>query len=253
MIKQAVEANGGKASYSEVKRFIVGHWGVVNENTINAQLITLSVNQPSRVHYANNKKPRIANSQYDILYSVGAGQVVSYNPDEHGIWEIYSKEFGSLAIRMVLPEEREDDDTSEIPGADVLFPVEANLRDFLITNLHTVKDYRLKLYLDPETGRDGKEFPTAVGPIDILAEDELGLVVFELKLSRGPDRALGQLLRYMGWVKEHLAKGRPVRGIIVANRMDKKIKYAVSVTVDIVLYEYELKFELNRPAPIAAS
>ncbi|MBS1601620.1 MAG: hypothetical protein JST42_03045, partial [Bacteroidetes bacterium] len=57
MIKQAVEANGGKASYSDVKRFIVEHWGVVNENTINAQLITLSVNQPSRVHYANNKKP----------------------------------------------------------------------------------------------------------------------------------------------------------------------------------------------------
>ena len=58
----------------------------------------------------------------------------------------------------------------------------------------------LRLYVDP-SGRDGVEFPTAVGPIDILARDDTGaFVVFELKRARSPDHAIGQLARYMGWV-----------------------------------------------------
>jgi RecB family endonuclease NucS len=77
-------------------------------------------------------------------------------------------------------------------------------------------------------------------------------VVIELKLSLRPDRALGQLLRYMGWVKAHLSPTRPVRGIIVASTLNEKLKYAVSMTNDIHLYEYELRFELSKPAPIKA-
>lgn len=251
MIKLAIEAMGGKGSYPDIKEYIAKHWGEVNQNTINAQIIVLTVNLPARINYPNNKKPRIANGPYDLLYSVASGQVVSYNPSEHGMWEIYQKEFGGLGVRQVITEDEEQEVVTANEDSPLLFPVEANLRDFLIENLHLVKDFRLKPYTDPETGRDGKEFPTDVGPIDILAEEESGgLVVFELKLSRGPDRALGQLQRYMGWVKAHVAKGRTVRGVIVANRMDTRIKYAVSVSKDISLYEYELKFELSQPAPI---
>ena len=124
---------------------------------------------------------------------------------------------------------------------------QANLRDFLIKNLHTVKDAKLKLFID-ENGRDGKEYPTGVGPIDILTIAEDGnFVVFELKLSRGADKALGQLMRYMGWIKMNLAKDKKVKGVIVANKMDEKIKYAVMVTTDITLYEYEMRFELAKP------
>jgi len=254
MIKQAVETLGGRADYPEIKAYIAKNWGDANENTINAQLITISVNQPSRVHYPQNKKPRIANGPYDVLYSIGSGQVVQYDPKEHGTWEIYEREFGGLGVRQIIENLDEKDLPAETEEEPLLFPIEANLRDFLIKNLHTVKDYRLKLYTNPETGRDGKEYPTDVGPIDILAEEENGgLVVIELKLSRGPDRAIGQLLRYMGWIKEHLASGRSVRGIIVANKMDTKIKYAVSVTQGIALYEYELKFELSTPPGIGTS
>ena len=251
MIKEAVSNLGGKASYPEIKAYIHGHWSEVNDATINAQIIVLSVNQPSRTQYGNNKKPRIADGQYDLLFSVGSGKVVSYDPAEHGIWEIYQTEFGGLSVRQVIDETDGQDEAGSDENSPLLFPIEANLRDFLIRNLHTVKDYKLKLYTDPTTGRDGKEFPTDVGPIDILAEDDRGgLVVIELKLSRGPDKALGQLLRYMGWVKEHIAGGHQVRGIIVANKMDIKIKYAVSMTQGISLYEYELKFELSKPSQI---
>jgi len=247
MIREAVDNLNGRATYAEIKKYINSKWGDVNESTINAQLIVLSVNQPSRTHYPENKKPRLSNSQYDILYSTGRGQVIKYNPNEHGIWEIYQNELGALSIRQVISDSEDAEASGEQAVDSFLFPIEANLRDFLIRNLHTVKDRKLKLHVD-ENGRDGKEYPTDVGPIDILATDEDGnFVVLELKLSRGADKALGQLLRYMGWVKLNLAKGKKVKGIIVANKMDEKIKYAVMVTTDIALYEYEMKFELFKP------
>lgn len=249
MIKEAVENLGGKATYPEIKKYISDKWGDVNNSTINAQCLVLSVNQPSRIHYPENNKPRTTNSgsQYDILYSTGKGNVVTYNPEEHGIWEIYKNEFEALQIRQLINEDGESD--INIEGVNsFLFPIEANLRDFLIKNLSTVKTHKLKLFID-ENNRDGKEYPTGVGPIDILTIDENGdFVVFELKLSRGADKALGQLLRYMGWIKHNLAADKKVKGIIVANKMDEKIKYAVSIIPDVTLYEYEMKFELTKLA-----
>jgi hypothetical protein len=247
MIKEAVVNLNGKATYPEIKRYINENWQDVNESTINAQIIVLTVNHPSRIHYPENKKPRLSNSKshYDILFSTGRGQVVMYDDEEHGVWEIYKNEFAGLAIRQIVSEENEDDNLAA-ESSSFLFPIEANLRDFLIQNLHTVKDSKLKLFID-SNNRDGKEYPSEVGPIDILTIDESGnFIVFELKLSRGADKALGQLLRYMGWIKKNLAKGKKVKGIIVANKMDEKIKYAVMITPDVTLYEYEMKFELTR-------
>lgn len=125
-----------------------------------------------------------------------------------------------------------------------LFALEEHLQDFLIRNLSSIKKHKLKLFDDGE--RRGKEYPTGVGPIDILTTDELGnFYVFETKLSKGMDKALGQLLRYMGWVKVNLAKDKNVFGIIVANKMDEKIKYAVEMTPNVSLCEYEMKFDVT--------
>ncbi|KAF2519727.1 DUF91 domain-containing protein [Flavobacterium salilacus subsp. salilacus] len=248
MIKEAVENLGGKATYPEIKNYIFDKWGEVNNSTINAQCLVLSVNQPSRIHYTENHKPRFTNGNlpYDVLFSTGKGQVVLYNPEEHGIWEIYKNDFDGLEIRQQIS----NDDFEEIieieDEKNFVFPLEANLRDFLIKNLDTVKGKKLSLYID-ENGRDGREYQTKVGLIDILAIDEKGnFVVFELKLNRGMDRALGQLLRYMGWIKKELAGDKKVSGIIVANKMDEKIKYAVSIIPDISLWEYQMTFELNK-------
>jgi hypothetical protein len=71
MIKEAVENLGGMATYSEIKDYIRNKYGEVNESTINCQIIVCTVNHPSRIHYPENKKPRIANSRYDFLFSTG--------------------------------------------------------------------------------------------------------------------------------------------------------------------------------------
>lgn len=247
MIKEAVENLNGRATYSEIRDYIRKKWEDVNENTINAQIIVLTVNHPSRIHYPENKKPRTADTKYDLLYTIGRGQVVAYTPEEHGMWEIYQNEFNGLGIRQqAVSDEFETEGETEDQDERFLFPIEANLRDFLIKNLKTIKGLNLKLFVD-EQGRDGKEYPTHVGPIDILATDEDGnFYVFELKLSNGPDRALGQILRYMGWIRKNVAGSKFVKGIIVANKMDDKIKYAVSMVSDVSLYEYEMKFEVRK-------
>lgn len=250
MIRMAVEALGGHAQYQDIKKYIRERWPDVNESTINAQIIVLTVNQPSRIHYPENKKARLSTGNYDLLYTVGRGEVVRYNPEEHGMWEIFHNEFGAPGVRQVIEEDNYTEELEEDKNP-FLFPLESNLRDFLIKNLHTVKGKKLKLFVD-ETGREGKEYQAGrIGFIDILAIDDAGdFTVFELKLSKGPDRALGQLLRYMGWVKHTLADGKKVLGVIIANKMDEKIRYAVSMVPDVSLYEYEMKFELTSPPSI---
>ena len=71
MIKEVVENLGGKATYTEIKDYIRNKYGEMNERTINCQIIVCTVNHPSRIHYPENKKPRIANARYDFLFSTG--------------------------------------------------------------------------------------------------------------------------------------------------------------------------------------
>ena len=248
MIKEAIDELGGKATYSEIKNYVKNKYGEVNESTLNCQIVICTVNHPSRIHFPENKKPRIANSRYDFLFSVGRGQVELYDPAKHGVWEIREDEYGKLTVSQggldefppVVSEPAEEE-------AELLFPLESHLRDFIAQNIKTIQvdNHQLKLYTD-ENGRDGVEYPTEVGPVDILAVDEHdNLAVFELKLSKGIDKALGQLLRYMGWVKANLAKEKKVRGVIVAKDIDEKLKYAVSIIPEITLFEYELDFKIR--------
>ncbi len=142
-----------------------------------------------------------------------------------------------------------DDDSGEAETPEAAFGLEFQLRDFIAQNIGAidVKGKRLRLYVDP-TGRDGIEFPTAVGPIDILAVDDSGaFFVFELKRARSPDRAIGQLTRYMGWVRQTIGKDREVNGVIVAKEISDSLHYAVSVVPNVSLFEYEVEFRL-RPA-----
>lgn len=132
MIKEAVENLGGKASYSEIKNYVKEKYGEVNESTINSQIVVCTVNHPSRIHYPENKKPRIANSKYDFLFNAGRGKVELYDPEEHGVWEIRKNEYGKLVVAQTgLDEYPEDELDKEIAEdeRDLLFPLESHLRD----------------------------------------------------------------------------------------------------------------------------
>ena len=123
------------------------------------------------------------------------------------------------------------------------------MREFIVQNIDSIKinGKKIELYAD-ESGRTGVEYQIPpVGRIDILAFDEdRNYVIFELKVQKGPDSAVGQVLRYMGRVKKHLALGKEVIGVIVSKKSGEKIKYAASMVPDIYLFDYEMTFQIKK-------
>ena len=151
-------------------------------------------------------------------------------------------------VHLIFPAEDAAEDV-ETPST---FALEHHLRDYIANNFEKISfnGKRLKPYPDPE--HPCKEYPTDTGKIDILAisDDDQEIFVIELKLSRGSDQAIGQLMRYMSWVKEKLAGNKKVNGIIVAQSIDDRLRRSVRmVSSQVELFEYELKFDLNLVFP----
>ena len=58
---------------------------------------------------------------------------------------------------------------------------------------------------------------------------------------------VGQLQRYMGYVKDELCEeNQSVKGVIIALENDLRIKRALSVTTNIEFYNYKVDFKLNK-------
>ena len=73
------------------------------------------------------------------------------------------------------------------------------------------------------------------------------LVVIELKVSRGYDRVVGQLMRYIAWIRKNQADpSQQVRGIIVAREISEDLFLACSLLPDVKLYEYQLSLSLKQ-------
>ena len=120
---------------------------------------------------------------------------------------------------------------------DSEFAYERDLRDYLTKNLHLIEQ-GLKLYHDE--GISGIEFPVGGRFVDILAVDaQGGYVVIELKVFKGYDRVVGQLLRYIGWIRKNQAEpGLKVRGVIIGNTITEDILLACSELQSVGLFEY---------------
>ena len=146
-----------------------------------------------------------------------------------------------LSDKFLAGDAMDDDDDSdeqtEETAEEQSFAFESDLRDFLANNLHTLEP-GLRLY--EEGGRRGVEFAIDGGRIDLLAIDRSGRpVVIELKLSRGRNQTLGQLLYYMGWVDQHLGKGKS-RGMIVAREIPDGLLTATHRVLDVSLFRYSI-------------
>jgi len=71
--------------------------------------------------------------------------------------------------------------------------------------------------------------------------------VVELKKGRVGDVVVGQIQRYMGYVKDELGEqGQVVKGVIVAFEDDIRIRRALSVAQNIEFYTYKISFKLEK-------
>ena len=129
------------------------------------------------------------------------------------------------------------------------FALEKHLEDFLVENWSQSELGKQYDIYEEEGELVGQQYPSDTGPIDILAisKDKKSLLVVELKKGKASDNVVGQIQRYMGYVKEELAElNQTVRGVIIASDDDLRIKRALSVTNNIDFYRYEVSFKLKK-------
>lgn len=127
------------------------------------------------------------------------------------------------------------------------FVLEKYLEDFIVGNFHNIFKGVLRIYEDGEEV-DGQQFPTDIGPIDILAVDPHSrfFTVIELKKGRPSDQVVGQILRYMGWVKKNLCReDQDVKGLVICHEPDPKLTYALAMTKNIDVRYYKVSFNLR--------
>ena len=137
------------------------------------------------------------------------------------------------------------------PDSDIgqgVFYLEKQLEDFIIDNWdHTELGKKYSLLVE-EGEVISRQFKTDVSSIDILAKDKKtnSFVVIELKKNQTSDDTVGQVARYMGWIKEK--KGdKNVPGIIIASELDEKLQYALKVVPNVEVFLYKVDFQLTAP------
>ncbi len=143
-----------------------------------------------------------------------------------------------------LPNQEFDDKES------MEFVMEKYLEEFIEANFDKI-DFGAKLELYQDEEHRGRQYPTQIGRIDLLAVDKekKEFLVMELKKGRSSDEVIGQILRYMGWVKEELAvedfNDYNVSGVIILKKKDDKLEYALKVVSNVKVFLYTVSFELK--------
>jgi len=149
--------------------------------------------------------------------------------DEAGLWTVTNK----AGERLVITVAEVLDDTSHDLGVDpglVKAGVEAHLQALLADQIETLgAGWRLVR----------REFPTAIGPVDILARDAVGATVaIEIK-RRGEIDGVEQLTRYLELLNRDSTL-RPVRGLFAAQEIKPQARVlATDRGIDCVTLDYD--------------
>lgn len=128
------------------------------------------------------------------------------------------------------------------------FALESNLEEFIEQNWDHI-DFGRNLRLHTTDEASGRQFPAGQNrwSIDFLArdKDDGSFVVIELKKGKTGDAVVGQLARYMVWVRENLAEeGDEVHGIVIARNPDESLKTAIRINDRMSLMSYHVNFTL---------
>ncbi|WP_375481137.1 endonuclease NucS [uncultured Jatrophihabitans sp.] len=128
--------------------------------------------------------------------------------DGHGTWTVTNKAGEQLIVTVVEVLHDSSHELGVDPGL-VKDGVEAHLQKLLAEHIHTLGDgYRLVR----------REFPTPIGPVDILARDPHGVAVAVEIKRRGEIDGVEQLTRYLDLLNRDPLLA-PVRGVFAAQEI----------------------------------
>ena len=191
------------------------------------------------------------------------GSVRNLKPDlsflevDHFLHIVSAEEAGKEAIKALIEGKEISSDVSEVMSQisrekeKMEFAMEKYLEEFIESNFNKI-DFGAKLELYQDEENSGRQYSTPIGNIDLLAIDgkKKEFVVIELKKGRSSDYVVGQVLRYMGWVKENLTTGDydkfNVRGIIISKEKDDKLEYSLKMIEKVNIFLYTVSFNLKK-------
>lgn len=178
--------------------------------------------------------PKIENNLVKYLCN---GQEVGHKTMTNHLESLVSKYKDCLDIAVKTP-------SSTLSKG--LFYMEQQLEDFIIENWENTELGKKYDLIIKDGNLMSQQYQTTIGRIDILATDKVSKnhVVIELKKSQSSDDTIGQICRYMGWVREHL-KDENVTGVIVVGKFDEKLFYAQKIVKNVEVFLYEVDFRLT--------
>lgn len=210
----------------------------IKSNTVGLHVNGMAVNSQLRKHHPHIRP----GSGHDLFFKIGDGTYRLWDKESDPA-PVYSETSFKNGESFPVIEANDDAEEEDVQTGSKEFAFERDLKNYLAKNLHALES-GVRLYEDE--GFNGIEFPVGGRYIDILALDkDNNFVVIELKVSRGYDRVIGQIARYMTWIEKNLAGGRKVRGIIVASDISEDLRLAAARLKDVQLFEYEISLQLR--------
>lgn len=229
MVKELSVQKGDILERDKIISWFRQKYPLIKQGTITAHLVRLSINATSRIHYNVD-----LTGKDDLFFQIDSKK-----------YRLYDQAFDPSPIYTKSQEEEIIATDIENSTEENEFAYERDLQHFLAKNLSLIEP-GLTLYT--EEGITGLEFPVGSRFIDVLAKDKSNnYVVIELKVSRGYDRVVGQILRYMAWIrKNHAEQNQKVRGVIIAREITEDLLLACSETQNVDLFEYNLSVTLRK-------
>ncbi|OPY26596.1 MAG: hypothetical protein A4E27_00704 [Methanobacterium sp. PtaU1.Bin242] len=104
----------------------------------------------------------------------------------------------------------------------------------LIKNIHVMEKFGFKLEVIGRQVHIGSG-----GFIDVLCKDKNNgeYVIIELKIDKANRNVFGQISEYIGWVMEHKAEDKHVKGILISRGLDNKLAAALKTNPNIETVE----------------
>ncbi len=227
----------------------------------NVATAILIVTQPDRYGVWNTRSEATMKQlgiwpQFDRGESLGS-QYVKVNQVLLQLCDALEIDLWTLdAVWWYLDQEEIELVDPDSPDSAQRFGLERHLHEFIRDNWdHLELGQDWMLYQEPGNDEAGYEYSCAVGKIDLLAKhrNKPQWLVIELKRNQTSDQTMGQLLRYVGWVKQHKAEGDEVHGMIICHEADDALRYAISTVQNVDLQLYEVEFRLKPACKIGAS
>jgi len=198
--------------------------------------------------------PYISNDTYGTRYvkvldqlkrikdDIGAGLNYDYDSIDSFLHWVSAEEEGKIAVKKLIGEE-----TLTETGIVIEAPEEKFVQKLIERNFDNIFSYHnLKLY-DNDPDQNGFQYNTKVGRIDFLCIDKNtdDIVVIELKTGKVTEGAIGQVMKYMGFIQEEiLSEGHKVRGILLGEDLDDKARYALKLVPQIEFKKYKLNIDI---------